>query len=279
MLKGILMKPFIILFSGKMESVTIHALSRNIALNVCREQTLDHAVLVGDAGSGGDATGLMVWAGSYALCSFIVEHCRVLEGKSVIELGTGCGLLGSLAALCGAQDVILTDSNEGALELARQTIEANETGNRARVKYFDWCASEEDSMLADMVIASEVIYPSTLAESMNSLFDSVDRMLKQGGIFIMSYVERRKDTTRSLREIANNKQWTMSVVSWQLFMTKKPLLDAQVFIFRRVSDVLGDAYVLSGDILIGAEPFEMDPEYSHTREPTPEEVWIAPDLF
>eukprot|EP00951_Prasinocladus_malaysianus_P020107 scaffold164042_cov43-Prasinocladus_malaysianus.AAC.1 len=45
---------------------------------------------------------------------------ELLEGKRIVELGCGCGLLGLALAIIskGKSEVILTDYDDGALEMA-----------------------------------------------------------------------------------------------------------------------------------------------------------------
>jgi len=51
------------------------------------------------------------------------DNLDVRQGESVLELGTGCGLLAILAAKAGAK-VVATDINPAAIECARKNAEA-----------------------------------------------------------------------------------------------------------------------------------------------------------
>ncbi|KAJ8538546.1 hypothetical protein K7X08_027767 [Anisodus acutangulus] len=76
-------------------------------------------------------TGSVMWDSGVVLGKFLehaVESGRIhLQGKKVVELGSGCGLAGCIAALLGAQ-VILTDLPD-RLRLLKKNVEANLYGD------------------------------------------------------------------------------------------------------------------------------------------------------
>ncbi|XP_050152967.1 uncharacterized protein LOC126627450 isoform X2 [Malus sylvestris] len=89
-------------------------------------------------------TGAVMWDSGVVLGKFL-EHASdaellPLQGKKVVELGSGCGLVGCIAALLGGQ-VVLTDLPD-RLRLLRKNIEVNlRHGNMrgsAKVMEFTW---------------------------------------------------------------------------------------------------------------------------------------------
>ncbi|CAK9135247.1 unnamed protein product, partial [Ilex paraguariensis] len=76
-------------------------------------------------------TGAVMWDSGVVLGKFLehaVESGMIsLRGKKVVELGSGCGLVGCIAALLGAQ-VILTDLPD-RLRLLKKNVEANLYGD------------------------------------------------------------------------------------------------------------------------------------------------------
>ncbi|XP_019081628.1 uncharacterized protein LOC100259741 isoform X2 [Vitis vinifera] len=72
-------------------------------------------------------TGSVMWDSGVVLGKFL-EHAvdsglLLLQGKKVVELGSGCGLVGCIAALLGAQ-VFLTDLPD-RLRLLKKNVETN----------------------------------------------------------------------------------------------------------------------------------------------------------
>lgn len=78
-----------------------------------------------DRHSGGPATGLTVWDGAKALTRYVEASRRKLavSGKTVVELGSGCGLLAVALAHLGAR-VAATDL-PGVLDNLRRNVGAN----------------------------------------------------------------------------------------------------------------------------------------------------------
>ncbi|KAK8944216.1 hypothetical protein KSP39_PZI008339 [Platanthera zijinensis] len=113
-------------------------------------------------------TGAVMWDSGVVLAKFI-EHAvdskrLLLKGKKVVELGSGCGLIGCVAAILGAS-VILTDLHD-RLKLLKKNVDAN-VGNQgnvrgsARVMELTWGDDLGPvflNPLPDFVIGSDVIY-------------------------------------------------------------------------------------------------------------------------
>ncbi|KAK8945504.1 hypothetical protein KSP40_PGU009478 [Platanthera guangdongensis] len=112
-------------------------------------------------------TGAVMWDSGVVLAKFI-EHAvdskrLLLKGKKVVELGSGCGLIGCVAAILGAS-VILTDLHD-RLKLLKKNVDAN-VGNQgnargsARVMELTWGDDLGPvflNPLPDFVIGSDVL--------------------------------------------------------------------------------------------------------------------------
>ncbi|CAM8940415.1 unnamed protein product [Rhodiola kirilowii] len=112
-------------------------------------------------------TGSVMWDSGIVLGKFL-EHAvdtkmLTLHGKKVIELGSGCGLVGCIAALLGAQ-CILTDLPD-RLRLLRKNVESNldhgDLRGSATVDELVWGDDLDPALvepLPDYVIGSDVVY-------------------------------------------------------------------------------------------------------------------------
>ncbi|KAE9089680.1 hypothetical protein PF005_g20208 [Phytophthora fragariae] len=101
------------------------------------------------------------------------------DGASVLELGSGCGLAGLVAAALGA-DVLLTDQRE-ALELLQRNVEANAASEseraRLRVAEFVWgsdCALPRSCYR--YILVSDCINPIYGQQSWRDLASSIHRL-------------------------------------------------------------------------------------------------------
>uniref|UniRef100_A0A2P2K560 Protein N-lysine methyltransferase METTL21A n=1 Tax=Rhizophora mucronata TaxID=61149 RepID=A0A2P2K560_RHIMU len=101
-------------------------------------------------------TGSVMWDSGVVLGK-LLEHAvdsnmLFLKGKKVIELGSGCGLVGCIAALLGAQ-VIVTDLPD-RLRLLKKNMEANlrhgDEGGSASVKELIWGDEPDQDLIAPL---------------------------------------------------------------------------------------------------------------------------------
>ncbi|WOL03184.1 protein N-lysine methyltransferase METTL21A [Canna indica] len=73
-----------------------------------------------------DLTGQLVWPGAVLLNNYLSDNAGILEGCSIIELGSGVGITGVLCSkFC--HEVVLTDHNDEVLEIMRKNIELQST--------------------------------------------------------------------------------------------------------------------------------------------------------
>lgn len=126
-------------------------------------------------------SGGVVWETSFFLVRYLERH--ILPGMQapsagrklrVVELGSGCGLLGLALARLGC-DVVLTDQPSALANLranARTFVASSTSGKPSgtvKVMPLDW-AKEEDITAArkhgpfDLVVASDVVFASRLVE-------------------------------------------------------------------------------------------------------------------
>ena len=69
-----------------------------------------------------DTVGWDIWEGATELlCEHVAENPRLVQGKRVLEIGAGVGVVGLVAAKCGAKSVVISDYDHGALCIAQGT--------------------------------------------------------------------------------------------------------------------------------------------------------------
>ncbi|KAF8369767.1 hypothetical protein HHK36_032210 [Tetracentron sinense] len=75
-----------------------------------------------DAGIDLGNQGQLVWPGAMLMNNYISKNADMLQGCSVIELGSGVGITGLLCSrFC--REVILTDHNDEVLKILKKNIE------------------------------------------------------------------------------------------------------------------------------------------------------------
>jgi predicted nicotinamide N-methyase len=70
-----------------------------------------------------DLTGQLIWPGAELLNNYLVQNFHILQGLSVIELGSGVGLTGLLCAhYC--HHVVMTDHNATILKVMQRNVDS-----------------------------------------------------------------------------------------------------------------------------------------------------------
>lgn len=103
------------------------------------------------------------WAGGQALAAYIRQNPHTVAGKRVLDFGCGSGLVGIVAAQCGAKEVWMLDSDPNALLAAQMNAELNDC--QIQCIHQDWPE-------VDLLLASDVLY------DLNSQADLKQLMLK-----------------------------------------------------------------------------------------------------
>jgi predicted nicotinamide N-methyase len=65
------------------------------------------------------------WGGGLALARYVLDHPKTVAGRSVLDIGTGSGLVSVAACLAGARNVRAADVDPYALVAARLNAAAN----------------------------------------------------------------------------------------------------------------------------------------------------------
>ncbi|KAF5838415.1 hypothetical protein DUNSADRAFT_2884 [Dunaliella salina] len=76
-------------------------------------------------GALGDGLGAKVWTVAHMLCRVLAEHPGFVQGRTLLEIGAGCGVCGIVAAKLGALRVDLTDVEGPVLRNLRDCMHLN----------------------------------------------------------------------------------------------------------------------------------------------------------
>jgi predicted nicotinamide N-methyase len=92
------------------------------------------------------------WASGQAFAKFIVTNRELFRGKSVLDFGSGSGVVAIAAAKAGADTVYACDIDELAIE----AIEANAILNQVSIQT---CRRVSEALVKpDLIIAADVLY-------------------------------------------------------------------------------------------------------------------------
>eukprot|EP00903_Cladosiphon_okamuranus_P006422 g6284.t1 len=137
-----------------------------------------------------DTTGLNLWAAAVVLARWVAspEIVSRLEGKTVLELGAGCGAGGVSAAVHGRPaSMLISDLNAETMANLAHNIELNRdqypTGSEVRAVTLDWgdeSTWQEAAPPVDVILAADVVYQ---ANETSPLLHAILSLLKPGGSF------------------------------------------------------------------------------------------------
>jgi predicted nicotinamide N-methyase len=132
----------------------------------------------------GNTIGLKSWPASFILADFLAEnHSEFLAGKRILELGSGCGLVGSMIAkfFNDIESLIVSDFEEIVISNLEYNVKLNANPrNQSKIKVMeiDWFKSLENPQYLsyleiDVIIASDVIYSPDLVIPFLSVLNSL----------------------------------------------------------------------------------------------------------
>jgi len=123
------------------------------------------------------------------LARWVYANKKLMQGKSVHEIGSGCGLVGLVAATV-ASETTLSDYKDEILQNLQQNVKLNSNGEivvpSVRLKHLDFekvfngetQLTNEDKV--DIVLASDVVYGLHLAKWVPAVLHC---LLKIDGVF------------------------------------------------------------------------------------------------
>ncbi|GAB5370756.1 hypothetical protein AAMO2058_001520300 [Amorphochlora amoebiformis] len=164
-------------------------------LRIARPEGIDDTILE-VAEAGGDLDKFFwafVWPSSTALAQEFRTNPLLVKGKTVVEIGSGLGVPGIMAAAEGAKKVLLLDDNEKALHCAFQTAQENglsisQEGEEGLIsgRQFDWDSPNwptEENEKFDVVILGDVFQGTNIVKK---LTQKVPTMVKPEGCVIIA---------------------------------------------------------------------------------------------
>ncbi|TPX63368.1 hypothetical protein SpCBS45565_g06641 [Spizellomyces sp. 'palustris'] len=140
-------------------------------------------------------TGLCTWEAALRFAEYLVYAApEVIQGRRILELGAGAGLLGLVCLYMGASTVELTDADEGVLERLKENVDINSQAIIDRiardfeglqnnppnisVSKLDWESVEFDDIAsrnAEVIVCADVVYDPILIPPLTSVLGSLLR--------------------------------------------------------------------------------------------------------
>ena len=137
------------------------------------------------------------------------------KGDSVIDVGTGSGVLSIAAAMLGAEKVKALDLDEVAVQSARLNLKLNKVHSIVNVS--------QNNLLEGISEKVDVVVANILAEVILRFTEDVAKTVKPGGYFIAAgIIQQKKDQVKESIEAAGfDIEETLSMEDWVAFIAKR----------------------------------------------------------
>ena len=135
-----------------------------------------------------DTTGLSIWSASLVMARWMqaVAKTGYWKDRTVLELGSGCGVPGLMVATSNTsstpRQIYVTDLNPQTVENLQYNVELNEVEDFVKASVMDWDdKSTWPEEKVDFVIGSDLIYIKSLVPLLTSVIFGT---IKPGGKFL-----------------------------------------------------------------------------------------------
>jgi predicted nicotinamide N-methyase len=152
--------------------------------------------------------GVTLWAAAIALAHEVASRAAAFGGKRVLELGSGTGLPGIVAASQGAR-VVQTDRNELVMSLCRRNVTLNEI-EAIEQRLVDW-VNCTDAERYDWILGSDILYDREMHPHLQKMFES---NLAPGGKILLS--DPFREVSISLLESLEANGWSITMSKWSI---------------------------------------------------------------
>lgn len=98
------------------------------------------------------------------MVQYLLERPHLVNGKKVIDMGTGCGILGIVAGLLGARKVFMIDISETAVANAKRNIRKLGLGHCCEAFRSNLFSAYSNRTKADMVIFNHPFFAARPAK-------------------------------------------------------------------------------------------------------------------
>lgn len=126
--------------------------------------------------------GMAFGTGHHATTSLTLEFIRdTLSGdegqQTLLDVGTGTGILGMAAVLYGAKEVRATDNDPEAVRAARENVELNGMADKMDISL---------APLEEIVESQDIVVANIVHDVLITMADDLVRLTKEGGHLILS---------------------------------------------------------------------------------------------
>ncbi|CAN6461935.1 unnamed protein product [Victoria cruziana] len=137
----------------------------------------------------------------------IMQHQSSIQGKVVMDVGCGTGILSIFCALAGARKVYAVDASEIAIQ-ANEVVKANNLSEKIEVLHGRVEDIEIDGEI-DVIVSEWMGYMLLYESMLASVITARDRWLKPGGLILPSHA------TLYMAPVTHSERYKESIDFWR----------------------------------------------------------------
>ncbi|XP_076814320.1 protein-lysine N-methyltransferase EEF2KMT-like [Clavelina lepadiformis] len=175
-------------------------------------------------------TGLVTWTGSMVLSEWCLTNRKLFDNKHILELGSGCGLLGLvLSKSFEMKSFTFTDVHPDVLEQLRANVHLNGLcQGKHSVKYFNWQERTPDEEKPDIILAADVVFDPLIVPDLARTIANLLCNNTSAVAFIASTIRNESTYQMFLSQLDSNKL---------NYFEQEQSKSSEVFFFDRKWDV------------------------------------------
>lgn len=108
------------------------------------------------------------WAGGQALAHYLLDHPHLVQGRTVLDLASGCGVVAIAAAQCGATSVVASEIDGYSIEAIKINSNLNRVQATVHPQFGDLLDTTSE---VDVILAGDVFYSREMSRRVLSFVE------------------------------------------------------------------------------------------------------------
>ena len=159
-----------------------------------------------------EATAQTVWDCSIILSKYLEKEKESIRGKTVLELGSGTGLVSISCSRLDASKVFMTDVGAETIDRLQENAIMNKVQDRCKAFELNWFEPKSPCENIDVILMADVVWVLDLIEP---LVETLDSLAKPGMLILLAHQVRSTIADNKLWDKLQEKNFTFSKIDFR----------------------------------------------------------------